>query len=110
MNESKKAITRFAIDGRSLGLAEAKALNRRLAKSDAMPIDYADVPELSDVWFLQAARTKDLASPPAKKPISIKLDEDVLGFFKSEGSRYQTHINAVLRAYMQARQIVKSNN
>ena len=64
------------------------------------------MPELSDAWFLQAARARILANPPARKPISIKLDEDVLGFFKSEGSRYQTHINAVLRAYMQARRIV----
>ncbi len=108
MNESKRGTTRFAIDGAALKSAEAKALNERLGKSDTTPIDYTDVPELSAAWFLQAARTKSLASPPAKKPISIKLDEDVLGFFKSEGSRYQTHINAVLRAYMHARQIEKS--
>ena len=108
MSESKKGITRFEIDGAALKPTEAKALNARLAKSDARPIDYSDMPELSDAWFLQAARTRELASPPAKKPISIKLDEDVLGFFKSEGSRYQTHINAVLRAYMQARKIEKS--
>jgi uncharacterized protein (DUF4415 family) len=30
------------------------------------------------------------------------LDEDVLAFFKSTGKRYQTRINAVLRAYMKA--------
>ncbi|MBH2018803.1 MAG: BrnA antitoxin family protein [Burkholderiales bacterium] len=35
--------------------------------------------------------------PPAKKPISIKRDEDVLDYFKGQGTRYQAHTNAVLR-------------
>ena len=43
-----------------------------------------------------------------KKPISIKLDEDVLDYFKGQGTRHQTHINAVLRAYMQAQRIVQT--
>ena len=71
-------------------------------------LDYTDVPELADEWFLRAAREGSLAKPPAKRPISIKLDEDVLDYFKREGGRYQTHINAVLRAYMQAQRIVQS--
>jgi len=83
-------------------------LRQRLQRADAHPIDYTDISELSDEWFLRAAREGNLATPPAKKPISIKLDEDVLDYFKSEGSRYQTHINAVLRAYMQAQRIVRS--
>lgn len=37
-----------------------------------------------------------------KKPVSIRLDEDLLDFFKSQGKGYQTRINAVLRAYMEA--------
>ena len=37
---------------------------------------------------------------PQKKPVSIRLDEDVLDFFKSSGPRYQTRINEVLRTYM----------
>lgn len=36
-----------------------------------------------------------------KKPISIRLDQDVLEFFKREGSGYQRRINAVLRTYME---------
>ncbi len=71
-------------------------------------LDYTDVPELAEEWFLRAAREGSLAKPPAKRPISIKLDEDVLDYFKSEGGRYQMHINAVLRAYMQAQRIVQS--
>ena len=66
------------------------------------------MPELADEWFLRAAREGNLANPPAKKPVSIKLDEDVLDYLKSAGGRYQTHINAVLRAYMQAQRLVQS--
>jgi uncharacterized protein (DUF4415 family) len=42
-------------------------------------------------------------APPPKEAISIKLDRDVLAFFRSEGKGYQTRINAVLRHYMRAR-------
>lgn len=42
-----------------------------------------------------------LVIPPKKKAISIRLDEDVLDFFKREGEGYQRRMNAVLRSYMQ---------
>lgn len=38
--------------------------------------------------------------PVTKKSISIRLDEDVIDFFKASGKGYQTRINAVLRHYM----------
>lgn len=37
---------------------------------------------------------------PKKKAISIRLDEDVVEFFKGQGEGYQTRMNAVLRHYM----------
>jgi uncharacterized protein (DUF4415 family) len=42
-----------------------------------------------------------LVIPPKKMAISIRVDEDVLDFFKKEGDGYQRRINAVLRSYMQ---------
>lgn len=42
-----------------------------------------------------------LVMPVKKQPISIRLDEDVLAFFKRGGEGYQGRINAVLRSYMQ---------
>ena len=39
--------------------------------------------------------------PASKKAISIRVDQDVLDFFKKEGDGYQRRINAVLRSYMQ---------
>jgi uncharacterized protein (DUF4415 family) len=41
-----------------------------------------------------------LVMPAKKKAISIRVDEDVLAFFKKEGDGYQRRINAVLRSYM----------
>ena len=39
---------------------------------------------------------------PSKQAISLRVDPDVLEFFKSQGKGYQTRINAVLRSYMEA--------
>jgi uncharacterized protein (DUF4415 family) len=39
---------------------------------------------------------------PAKQPISIRLDADLLDFFKSQGTGYQGRINKVLRHYMES--------
>ena len=108
MNERKNATTRFTLEDLPRTAEQTQALRQRLQRADAQAIDYSDTPELSDEWFLRAAREGQLATPPAKKPISIKLDEDVLDYFKGQGTRYQTHINAVLRAYMQAQRIVQS--
>jgi uncharacterized protein (DUF4415 family) len=39
--------------------------------------------------------------PEAKVPISLRVDSDVLAWFREEGPRYQSRMNAVLRSYMQ---------
>ncbi len=46
--------------------------------------------------------TAQVDEPHGKRAVSIRLDEDVLDFFKQGGKGYQTRINAVLRAYMDA--------
>jgi uncharacterized protein (DUF4415 family) len=38
---------------------------------------------------------------PLKKPVTLRLDADVLAWFKKDGTRYQTRINAALRKVMQ---------
>lgn len=43
----------------------------------------------------------ELVIPEPKRMISLRLDPDVLAFFKAQGKGYQTRINAVLRAYME---------
>jgi uncharacterized protein (DUF4415 family) len=43
----------------------------------------------------------EVVVPAAKQAISIRLDGDIVEFFKRTGPGYQTKINAVLRSYMQ---------
>ena len=60
-------------------------------------IDTSDIPPLDDNFFANA----ELRMPEPKKVITIRLDADVLDWFKSQGSGYQTRMNAVLRMYME---------
>lgn len=59
------------------------------------PPELADLPD--DFW---AGAT--LVNPVPKQPISLRVDGDVLAWFKAQGPRYQSRINAVLRSYMTA--------
>ena len=64
-----------------------------------------DDPDWSDDWNWGDAV---LVIPPKKKAISIRVDEDVLDYFKHEGAGYQRRINAVLRSYMQQKKAKKT--
>jgi uncharacterized protein (DUF4415 family) len=57
-----------------------------------------DAAPLADEDWFSTAR---IVEPPAKVAISIRLDEDVLEWFRANSERYQSKINAVLRAYME---------
>lgn len=59
-------------------------------------IDCSDIPELGDDFF-QNAR---IVMPAGKEKVSIRLDKDVLDWFRAQGDGYQTRMNAVLKAYM----------
>lgn len=49
-----------------------------------------------------------LVIPPKKKAISIRVDEDVLDYFRREGRGYQRRMNAVLRSYVQQKKSKKA--
>ena len=63
---------------------------RRIKDED---IDFTDIPEKTD-WS-NAVRGKFYR--PIKKPLTIRIDADVLAWFKAQGKGYQTRINATLR-------------
>ncbi len=63
-------------------------------------IDYSDIPELDKNFWDNAASIY----PKGKKAISIRLDEDIIDFFKEEGKGSQRKINNVLRRYVEAQQ------
>jgi uncharacterized protein (DUF4415 family) len=39
---------------------------------------------------------------PSKELISLRIDQDVIAWFKAQGPGYQTRINSVLRAFRDA--------
>ena len=101
MPESKENITRVSRD-------EARLLKGETdyARLDAMTdddiaravADDPDAPPLDIDWT--KAR---LVLPPGKDVITLRLDRDVLDWFRAQGKGYQTRINQVLRAFYEAR-------
>jgi uncharacterized protein (DUF4415 family) len=61
----------------------------------------AEWQEFADVDWSKA----QVVLPPDKQAISIRLDRDVIEFFKAQGAGYQTRINAVLRHFMASKQV-----
>jgi uncharacterized protein (DUF4415 family) len=65
-------------------------------------IDLSDVPEISTEMFARAVVRRGLKPVLRKAQITLRVDSDVLEWYKKQGSGYQTKINALLRAYMEA--------
>lgn len=70
---------------------------KRLGEMKDQDIDTSEIPELGEDFFKNAE-----LHIPAKQSVTIRLDADVLEWFKSQGTGYQTRINQLLRQYMQA--------
>jgi uncharacterized protein (DUF4415 family) len=66
-------------------------------------IDYSDIPKQGADFFKHA-----ILWPGPKKQITLRVDPDVLTFFRKHGRGYQTTMNAVLRKYMEARKAMAS--
>lgn len=65
-------------------------------------IDFTDIPELSAEDFARGILRKNLKPVQTKQQITLRIDEDVLAWFRGRGRGYQTQINNLLRAYMEA--------
>jgi uncharacterized protein (DUF4415 family) len=74
----------------------------RLARLSDEEIDTSDIPEPTPEQFAQAVLRKGLKPVAPKRQVTLRLDADVLEWFKHQGKGYQTRINALLRAYMEA--------
>jgi uncharacterized protein (DUF4415 family) len=95
---------------------QRRAYLKNMPDSD---IDYSDIPpvDMTDLTEFLAVRreiidgkARIISSKPLynhlstakKKSVSIRLDEDIIEWLKTQSNQYQTHINAVLRAYYEA--------
>jgi uncharacterized protein (DUF4415 family) len=65
-------------------------------------IDFSDIPPLTPEQFARAVVRVGLKPVPPKQQITLRLDADVLDWFRARGAGYQTQINSLLRAYMDA--------
>jgi len=102
MSETKERITRVTLD-------EAKRLKDETdyARLDAMTDEdiaraVAEDPDAAplDIDWSKAR----LVLPPGKENVTLRVDRDVLAWFRSTGKGFHTRMNAVLRAYMEAQQ------
>ncbi len=76
-----------------------KASKKELDSLAARPeekIDTSDLPEVTDWSGAQIGRFYR----PIKKPVTIRLDADVLAWFKARSTKYQTAINKALREFI----------
>ena len=97
MPKKENSIVKLTLDLKN----PPRLTNEQKARLDAivaMPdeqIDYSDAPTLPNAIWVKAVEL-----PNAKQQITLRVDSDVLDFFRRTGKRYQTRMNAVLRAYM----------
>ena len=82
-----------AIKVASVGFRERFEREARVAKPDS-EIDYSDIPPM-------ASHPKTVyVGRPQKQQVSLRVDSDVLAWFRSKSKQYQSHMNEVLRREM----------
>ncbi len=65
-------------------------------------IDLSDVPEISPEMFARSIVRRGLKPATRKAQLTLRVDTEVLDWFRKQGQGYQTKINALLKAYMDA--------
>lgn len=75
---------------------------KRLEQMTDEEIDTRDIPPVTPEMFAKAVVRQGLKAKDTQAQLTIRVDRDVLAWFKSRGRGYQTQINALLRAYMNA--------
>jgi uncharacterized protein (DUF4415 family) len=89
--QSKRKIRTEKTDWQRLAsMTEVQIDRAARSDPDAQPTDL-------DFW-----KDAKVTMPERKHPVTLRLDRDVLEWFKAQGRRYQSRMNAVLRSYMQA--------
>ncbi|MBZ5564862.1 MAG: BrnA antitoxin family protein [Acidobacteriia bacterium] len=66
-------------------------------------IDFSDTPEVTPEMFARAVVRRGLKPLARKKQLTLRIDSDVLDWYRRQGKGYQSLMNRLLRAYMQER-------
>lgn len=83
--------------------ATSKKLGTDSKRLDAMTdaeIDFSDIPEVTPRMFAKGVVRRGLR-PITKRQLTLRLDSDVIEWYRAQGTGYQTKMNALLRAYME---------
>lgn len=98
MSSSNTGMVRFRLDPENppqMTPEQVKAL-RELRDED---IDLSDIPEQTGGGW---RRVSELVPAENKRQITLRLDAEVIDFFRATGRRYQSRMNAALREYISA--------
>jgi len=79
-------------------MPKEKTLSELKAMKDE-DIDFSDIPELDAEFWKNA----EWVEPDKTLPLTIRVKESVLDYFKAGGKGYQTRMNAVLESYVRAK-------
>ena len=79
----------------------SEVLQAELAALEAMPDDTIDTSDIAPVSDWSGAR-RGMLYRPVKQQLSLRLDADVVAWFKDAGDGYQTRINRALREYVES--------
>ncbi len=77
----------------------------RLRNMTDEEIDFSDIPRTTPEMWAKGIVRRGLKPIPPKQQLTLRLDEEVVNFFKDSGAGYQTRINALLRAYVDAHKV-----
>src|ERR1700687_3480288 len=80
----------------------ASNLKRLAALKDSDVVIDNDAPAWTPEMFAGAVVKRGFDSPTAKTLLSLRVDSDVVEWFRGQGRGYQSRMNALLRAYMDA--------
>ena len=75
---------------------------KRLSSTTPDAVDTSDIPEISPERFARAVVRRGMKPSVSKVQLTIRVDRDVLEWYRQKGRGYQTRINKLLRAYMEA--------
>jgi uncharacterized protein (DUF4415 family) len=78
--------------------SKSKTNWEKLNRATDEDINYTDNPATTENFW----RDAEVIMPPHKVHLSLRLDDEIVAFFKKQGARYQTKINAVLKSYVKA--------
>jgi uncharacterized protein (DUF4415 family) len=103
-SDTGSRVVRFRLDPDNPPTMTPEEL-QRLREMPDEDIEVSDIPDQAGTTGWR--RVSDLVPSENKEQITLRLDSDVLAFFRSTGRRYQSRINAALREYMRLHKTVR---